>query len=231
MFAACRREMSSHERRVCETVGLGGRRFEDEDLLDFYYDEEDDNSSTMSSEDVDNAILLGATRRDKDSDSSPTKRPKRTPSPTRRTRTRTRRSPAPTRRPPSAQRRDERDRERIVRRNTWTEDQCTGNRRSLSEVCSELNRLVCSLGRREMSSRERRVCETVGLGGRRFEDEDLVDFYYDEEDDESSTMSSEDVDSNFYYDEEGDDSSMFSEDVDSMDSEDEEDVVMIMKEE
>ncbi len=68
-----------------------------------------------------------------------------------------------------------------------------------------MNRLVCSLGRREISSRERRVCETVGLGGRRFEDEDLVDFYYDEE---------------------GDDSSMSSEDVDSMDSEDEEDVVM-----
>ncbi len=47
----------------------------------------------------------------------------------------------------SAQRRDERDRERIVIvwRNTWTDDQCTGNRRSLSEVCSELNRLVCSL--------------------------------------------------------------------------------------
>ncbi len=125
----------------------------------------------------DNAILLGAARRNSGSDSSPTKRPKRTPSPTRRPR----RTPAPTRRPPSSQRRDERNRSRIVRRNTWTEDQCTGNRRSLSEVCRDLNRLVCSLGRREISSRERRVCETVGLPvRRRFEDEDeedLVNFY------------------------------------------------------
>jgi len=136
----------------------------------------------------------------------PTRRVRSTPRPTRRAR----RTPQPTRRPPSAARRDERARTRIVRRNTFKTDECDGNVRNLSGKCSELNRLVCSLHRRELESRERRLCERVGLeigtGGRRrsrprYEEE------YDEE--EYDSMDSEDE-----------------EEFDSMDSEDEEDVFM-----
>jgi hypothetical protein len=130
---------------------------------------------------------------------------RRTPKPTRRAR----RTPQPTRRPPSAARRDERARTSIVRRNTFKTDECDGNVRNLSGKCRELNRLVCSLHRRELESRERRLCERVGLeigtGGRRrsprYEEE------YDEE--EYDSMDSEDE-----------------EEFDSMDSEDEEDVFM-----
>ena len=75
-----------------------------------------------------------------------TKRPRRTPRPTRRAR----RTPQPTRRPPSAARRDERARTSIVRRNTFKPDECDGNVRNLSGKCSELNRLVCSLNRRDL---------------------------------------------------------------------------------
>mmetsp|Transcript_18243 Transcript_18243/g.30813 ORF Transcript_18243/g.30813 Transcript_18243/m.30813 type:complete len:176 (+) Transcript_18243:125-652(+) len=124
----------------------------------------------------------------------PTRRVRSTPRPTRRAR----RTPQPTRRPPSAARRDERARTSIVRRNTFKTDECDGNVRNLSGKCRELNRLVCSLHRRELESRERRLCERVGLeigtGGRRRSPR------YEEE-----------------YDEE---------EYDSMDSEDEEDVFM-----
>ena len=75
-----------------------------------------------------------------------TKRPRRTPRPTRRVR----RTPQPTRRPPSAIRRDERDRTNIVRRSSFKTDECDGNVRNLSDKCSELNRLVCSLNRRDL---------------------------------------------------------------------------------
>jgi hypothetical protein len=96
-----------------------------------------------------------------------------------------------------------------VRRTTFKTDECDGNRRDLSDKCSELNRLVCSLNRRDLASRERSLCERVGLetgtGGRsrpRYEEE------YDEE--EYDSMDSEDE-----------------EEFDSMDSEDEaEDVFM-----
>eukprot|EP00984_Skeletonema_dohrnii_P013332 scaffold5499_cov137-Skeletonema_dohrnii-CCMP3373.AAC.9 len=135
-------------------------------------------------------------------------RPRRTPQPTRRAR----RTPRPTRRPPSGERRDARARRRIVRRSDFRSDECDGNRRNLSHKCSELNRLVCSLHRRKLESRERRLCNRVGLdigtGRRRSRRPRSDEEEYDEE--EYDSMDSEDE-----------------EDYDSMDSEDkEEDVFM-----
>ena len=130
---------------------------------------------------------------------------------------RVRRTPQPTRRPPSAIRRNERDRRRVVRRNTFRSDECDGNRRDLSDKCSELNRLVCSLNRRDLESRDRRLCNRVGLeigtGGRRRRRPRSDEDEYDEDEGE-------------HDEDEHDEGEHDEEEYDSMDSEDEEDVFM-----
>ena len=104
-------------------------------------------------------------------------KPRRTPKPTRKTRrpTNTRR---PTRRPsqPSSQKRRIRAANSLVRED-WKDGECSGKK--LSERCQELNDLVCQYRRSELSSRERRACETAGLelgrARRPSENEELVE--------------------------------------------------------
>ena len=97
---------------------------------------------------------------------SPTRKPKRTPKPTRRTR-----------RPsqPSSEKRRIRAADRLARED-WKDGECSGKK--LSERCEELNNLVCRYRRSTLSSRQRRACQTAGISfGRRrpSENEELVE--------------------------------------------------------
>ena len=99
---------------------------------------------------------------------------------------RPRRTPAPTRRPPSAVRNRLRDANNLVRRVDWKEGECAGNPNSLSAQCKRLNDLVCQYRRGDLESRERRACERVGLefGRKRRPSENgqLIEFEEEEED-------------------------------------------------
>ena len=114
----------------------------------------------------------------------PTNKPKKTPRPTRSTR-------KPTRAPTVSRRQAE----RLIARE-WTEDECVGSLRRLSQRCKDLDEAVCSQRMSRVTNRYGEkaveVCEFVGRPITRSEEfdnmyYDLVDISEDEDEDYEET--------------------------------------------